>query len=217
MGRGVLAAAVPALLCGAACLQNRAVECADGRVCPVGTTCDQEAGRCVSDDQKAACDGLAEGDPCTFGSPGVCRNGFCEVPFCGDGVRALGEDCDGADLGVETCMSQHFYQDDPGLGCKPDCTFDFSGCSGKCPDGIRNGGETCDGDDLGTADCISAGFYFAGGLTCTPFCTWDVSGCSGECGDGVINGPELCDGEDPAGYCIDYGFYAGPIQCGAGN
>ncbi|AUX33481.1 MULTISPECIES: DUF4215 domain-containing protein [Sorangium] len=65
---------------------------------------------------------------------------------CGDGVAALDEACDGADLRGATCESLGF--DVGELRCSPDCTADTSGCTGveACQDGRDN-----DGD--GSADC----------------------------------------------------------------
>jgi len=84
-----------------------------------------------------------------------------------------------------------------------------------CGDGTRSVGEACDGADLGGATCKDAGFYDEAGLACTSFCTFDVTGCSGFCGDAIVNGSELCDGAPPVGACVDYGFDAGGIACGA--
>ncbi|WP_437312406.1 DUF4215 domain-containing protein [Sorangium sp. So ce385] len=65
---------------------------------------------------------------------------------CGDGVAALDEACDGADLRSATCESLGF--DGGELRCSPECTADTSGCTGveACQDGRDN-----DGD--GSADC----------------------------------------------------------------
>jgi hypothetical protein len=51
---------------------------------------------------------------------------------CGDGIRIAGsggEDCDGADLGGETCASQS--QGTGTLACTSSCTFDYTDCSGS--------------------------------------------------------------------------------------
>ena len=49
---------------------------------------------------------------------------------CGDAIRnAADEDCDGADLGGETCASQSLGTGE--LLCASDCTFDTTGCSGS--------------------------------------------------------------------------------------
>lgn len=52
-----------------------------------------------------------------------------DCSICGDGIQAGPENCDGADLGGETCVSLGF--DEGVLGCiVPLCAFDYSGCSG---------------------------------------------------------------------------------------
>ncbi len=197
-----------------ACLEADVVSCADSRVCPSGSRCDDERNRCVSPEQQVACNGLADAAPCVIsGAAGTCRAGTCDPLICGDGMRTGTESCDGADLGDASCMSLGFYSETTGLRCADDCRFDTSGCSGACGDGILNGNEQCDSADLGTADCRSAGFYDGPGLKCSPFCIWDVSSCTGKCGDGEINGGELCDGVAPADTCVDLGFDAGPLQC----
>lgn len=49
------------------------------------------------------------------------------LPFCGDGVRNLLEQCDGADLDGETCESAGGGTGT--LGCSSACVFDYSACS----------------------------------------------------------------------------------------
>ncbi|MCH9683922.1 MAG: proprotein convertase P-domain-containing protein [Deltaproteobacteria bacterium] len=46
---------------------------------------------------------------------------------CGDGVRTFGEQCEGADLGGDTCQTQGFSFGD--LACTPGCTFDLTDCT----------------------------------------------------------------------------------------
>src|SRR5262245_37261813 len=87
------AAAVALALAG--CLETRTIECADGRVCPAGTRCDDEHELCILDVQREACDGLAEDAECEFGSvTGHCDAGVCLRDGCGDGFATAGEECD---------------------------------------------------------------------------------------------------------------------------
>lgn len=57
----------------------------------------------------------------TNGATCSCGGGSCD----NDGVKDAGEQCDGADLGGETCVSQGFAGGS--LACS-DCVFDTSGC-----------------------------------------------------------------------------------------
>ena len=206
-----------------ACFDDPAVHCADGTLCPEGTTCRAVVGttHCVTPDQLAACSGGGDGASCPLegGGTGVCNEGVCLRPGCGDGFLSPGEKCDGALLGGESCVTRDFY--DGALGCTSECAFDTSACSGSCGDGVVNGDEQCDGAALAGADCTDGGYYGAPGLGCSSACRFDFSACSGgRCGDGVVNGSELCDPDAalPADHdrCDDdaFGFYdAGPVTC----
>ncbi len=54
------------------------------------------------------------------------------VGSCGDATIQCSEDCDGTDLGGETCVSQGF--DSGTLACDGGCGFDTSACVGSCLD-----------------------------------------------------------------------------------
>lgn len=137
------------------------------------------------------------------------------VDPCGNGVVDTGEDCDGALLGGKDCNSLGF--DKGTLTCKPDCSFDTSGCQHEnCGNGKLDGNEDCDGALLGGKDCKSQGFD-GGSLTCSANCAFDTSGCT-KCGDGTINQAiEECDGKDLGGkQCQDVGSYTGGLlKCSA--
>lgn len=118
-----------------------------------------------------------------------CWHVSCHVICNHDGVKDPGEDCDGADLGPHTCVSEGYPNGT--LSCTPDCTLNRMGC-GYCGDGIRFGMEDCDGADLGGETCMSQGLGM-GVLAChpgcaitgtdppttcaAPACTFDTSGC----------------------------------------
>jgi hypothetical protein len=57
-------------------------------------------------------------------------------PVCGDGVIGGAEQCDDSALGGATCASVqgagYFALPGNALACKPDCTFDTSGCTNAC-------------------------------------------------------------------------------------
>jgi len=57
-------------------------------------------------------------------------------PVCGNGVAEAGEQCDGSDLGGESCVSQGF--DGGALSCTNSCTFDTSACV-TCQGGSTSG------------------------------------------------------------------------------
>ncbi len=99
--------------------------------------------------------------------------GYTEL--CGNSVIDAGEDCDGNELGGETCISQGYSSGI--LACNPDCTFDFSRCY-TCGNNIAEGTEICDGTDLRGESCISQG-YAGGVLGCLGDCSaYDTSGCT---------------------------------------
>ncbi|MEM7157853.1 MAG: hypothetical protein AAF799_33745 [Myxococcota bacterium] len=106
---------------------------------------------------------------------------------CGDGVLTFGEQCEGADLQGNDCVSQGFPAGGT-LACDAvTCGFDTSACdasAGVCGNGIlENDGvtsfEDCDGNE-GIAGNNCEGLGFAGGsLDCGfPACGFDTSGCS---------------------------------------
>jgi hypothetical protein len=182
-------------LAATGCIKSAASNCGD-LVCPDGTSCVKE-NRCVDSDLVGACEGKADGAPCTVPGlpPSTCAGGVCQASRCGDGRITGAEECDGEKLGTATCLTVGFYQPD-GLACGADCKYDTSRCVGRCGDGIKNGPELCDGADMGGATCFDVGYYAAAGLACKSDCTFDTASCTGgRCGDGVINGLEKCDGK----------------------
>ncbi len=107
-----------------------------------------------------------------------CNGQTCMWSRCGDGYLNVksGEECEGSDLGGQTCVSIGMGFDSGTLSCHTDiCSFDTSGC-GICGDGIINGNEQCDGSNLGGASCSSLG-YSGGTLQCTSSCTFNTNNC----------------------------------------
>ncbi|HOE82652.1 MAG TPA: hypothetical protein PK329_06805, partial [Myxococcota bacterium] len=144
---------------------------------------------------------------CGGGDDGVCGNGAIEG----------GEDCDGSELGLATCVTEGFIGGL--LGCNSDCTFDTSACTtgtGVCGDGILDGGEQCDGTNLNGHTCVTLGFG-GGELGCSSLCRFDTSGCTAppaDCGNGKIDGYEQCDGSNFNGHtCKTHGFGGGELSC----
>jgi hypothetical protein len=151
--------------------------------------------------------GGSAGEGGSGGSGGSGGEGGSPSP-CGNMTIDTGEDCDGAQLGGEDCVSQGFVSGT--LDCDSSCNFDTSGCVGPmCGDMIVNGTEDCEPGMLGVNDCVSEG-YDGGTLDCDAgTCAFDVTGCY-VCGDMVIGGPEVCDGVDVgAETCATQGYPAG--------
>ncbi|MEZ4451295.1 MAG: hypothetical protein R3B09_17580 [Nannocystaceae bacterium] len=64
---------------------------------------------------------------CDADCKGVDTSGCSALPTCGDGSLNGSEQCDGGQLGGQTCVGLGF--DDGALACTPSCTYDTSGCT----------------------------------------------------------------------------------------
>ncbi len=135
----------------------------------------------------------------------------CNAPeTCGDGVVDEGEECDGEELGAESCEGLGFG---PGvLACMTNCRFDTSGCGPVelCGNGEIDDGEECDdGNNMNGDGCSN---------TCHLETGWHCEGepmvCDPICGDGLVLGMEECDGSVPVVFtCENMGYYPGEVAC----
>ncbi|MBI1934906.1 hypothetical protein HYS31_00550 [Candidatus Woesearchaeota archaeon] len=156
-------------------------------------------------------------------------------PRCGDSIvqkpnnADVNEQCDKANLDSKTCTSFDAYNGGD-LGCRSDCTFDYSKCTPinppTCQDGTINQNiEECDKTDLKGNTCKSLG-YLSGELKCTTSCIYDTSACIPDenkprCGDSIVQKPnnadvnEQCDKANLDGKtCSMFDSYtAGQIAC----
>lgn len=153
-------------------------------------------------------------------------------PECGDGVLNLDEECDGADLGGETCETVVGANTSGDLACLSSCLFDTSECVPMgCGDGDVTGTEECDDGNQSNEDgCLNNCLV----ATCGDGHTWpaheecddgnasDEDGCVNQCelatcGDGHLwVGTEECEGTDLGGAtCEDMGFAGGDLSCAA--
>jgi cysteine-rich repeat protein len=159
----LLAAALAALT---TCLDNPAVQCADGRLCAPGTVCSPR-GECVLAEQLDTCLDKPDFTPCSYPRvpDGICARGVCvpAIPVCGDGA---------VDPNFEACDEGAANADTPDATCRTNCQPQ------RCGDGIRDTGEVCDDGNLAPQD------------GCTPDCLSDET-----CGNGYVDFllGELCD------------------------
>ncbi len=120
---------------------------------------------------------------------------------CGDGViNAIGEYCDGTDLGKLDCAALGFDASGA-LMCHADCTLDARDClraMNQCGDGEISSTEECeDGNSLD-------------GDGCSARCRLEI----GNCGDGIVQADEQCDPWISSEHCIDcrYNVSVGMVQ-----
>lgn len=127
-----------------------------------GTTSGEPATSTGVDGTTVTVDDTSTGEPATDSSAGESSSGGSssgesagsgsttgEPLACGNGMIDMGEDCDGADVGVATCLDQGF--DDGEIGCDPvACTFDVSGCF--FVEALQNDNGMCMANELGCTD-----------------------------------------------------------------
>ena len=127
------------MLAFAACLDKQTfVPCGES-FCVGNTTC--VADRCVTDEELAACQGLADGASCVFeGATGRCMDGLCLAVGCGNSVVDVGTG--------EVCDDGNTTSGD---GCRADCQKIEA-----CGDAVLDDGEGCDDGNTNPADGCDA-------------------------------------------------------------
>ncbi len=183
------------LQCGADCLFDKSMctspSCGDGNV-DAAEECDcgnQGANCTMAQLGNTGCINLVSpnggnysGGTLACNSPQSCSFNKAGCFYCGDGVRNALEDCDGADLGGQTCAGLGFTGGN--LSCSAQCTYNTGACT-SCGNNIIDAGEICDGNNLGGQTCASQNpNVFGGGtLTCQAGCNgFSTAGCnSGNC------------------------------------
>lgn len=83
------------LLIAGSCVRSTSIECDHGRLCPIGTECDEIHSLCTTQDQRDVCEAQPMGMTCTYGGQsGRCDRGVC-VPGDADldGVANDDDNC----------------------------------------------------------------------------------------------------------------------------
>ncbi|HCJ52240.1 MAG: hypothetical protein A2898_02545 [Candidatus Kerfeldbacteria bacterium RIFCSPLOWO2_01_FULL_48_11] len=193
------------------------VDCggADCPACPqtpcAASQCRNASGQCVNQ-TNATCgiNGSACVNCVTSGKTCDSTTGTCTAgtAMCGNGVIDAGEQCDGANLGGKTCVTQGFSAGT--LSCSPTCTFNTSACtqtpcaaaqcrnaSGQC---VNRTNATCGNNGVTCVACGTGEFCASDG-TCE--CTIGQTRCIESKQQTCVNNPIAGRGEwrDNGGTC----------------
>lgn len=152
-------------------------DCGDG-VIDTNESCDLGADNGKTDACRLDCSKCGDnvidgfhGEACDNGhlnsdtQPNACRT-TCQPATCGDGVIDLGEECDGQNLGGQTCTGLDFKGGELRCGA---CVLDTSECThdAVCGDGLRESpAEQCDDKNLTPGDGCGASCQVEDGGAC---------------------------------------------------
>ena len=129
----------------------------------------------------------------------ACETKVVTNDACGDGFLDPGEDCEPAELLVQTCETLGHYNTAGTLRCSETCRFDRTECGGRCGDlQVDTENEECDGGLSLGQTCEGLG-YTGGTLVCGGGCMLDVTSCTSLCGNGHVEPDETCDDGDTDG------------------
>ena len=208
-------------------VQANAIRCQESADCPVGALCWAEAGRCVDSGTECVTLNVADSEvravsDGTGCSSGICVQGGCVSPRCGDGIFSAPEACDdGNQSNVDECTSEcknavcgDGYLQLGVEACDDGNAVNGDGCDNNCvPSGCGNGAvspnEECDDGNLVNEDGCDKNCRLTG------------------CGNGIRTGDERCDdGNGVEGDGCDSnctvsscgnGIRAGDEECDDGN
>lgn len=168
------------------------ISCTQSSDCPikdicVDGLCYDSANECILQSQELPAF-APPGTPCSGSSGGICQQGMCIMPFCGDGVITPPESCDstpGCRIDCTACGDGILNEDsgeicDDGVhnsdarpgACRLDCRPAY------CGDGVQDPGEGCDNGSDNNDDTPDS-------------CRLDCKRAS--CGDGIVDEFEDCD------------------------
>ena len=129
---------VLALVLLGGCLQPPQLQPCGDNFCLEGTTCVADT-VCATEDQIAACSGIADREMCSVnGGVGICDLGVCVPTGCGNGIVDPDEMCDDGNT-------------TSGDGCRADCRK-----TEECGDAVIDDGEDCDDGNTNAADGCDA-------------------------------------------------------------
>ena len=140
------------------------------------------------------------------GEPSVCQS------QCGNGELNTGEQCDGSNLGGNTCTTIPGGYTSGTLKCSASCLFDTTECIlPSCGNENIDPGEDCDDGNTSNHDACLNNCQLA---TCGDGYVWNGSE---ECDDGNTSNTDDCLNSCQSATCGDGYLWAGNEECDDGN